>query len=278
MKCPKCQHENPADTSYCGRCGASLHVPQKDDAHLSPTPRAGQGLLTGSLFHGRYRVIEEIGKGGMGRVYKVFDERIKEKIALKLLKPEIAFEEKTIERFRNEIRIARRIVHRNVGRMFDLGEDDGTTYITMEYVHGQDLKALIRQAEALPIGKAVSIARQVCEGLVEAHREGVVHRDLKSGNIMIDKEGNADHGLRHRPLLHAEAHRRQLDRQDANTYRPGRSTRGSTSARTSTPGRHSFRDGHGPRPVRRRHPPVDRLQAQNGQAARPPGGESRGPA
>ena len=207
MKCPKCQHENPADTSYCGRCGASLHVPQKDDAHLSPTLRVpAQELLTGSLFHGRYRVIEEIGKGGMGRVYKVFDERIKEKIALKLLKPEIAFEEKTIERFRNEIRIARRIVHRNVGRMFDLGEDDGTTYITMEYVHGQDLKALIRQAEALPIGKAVSIARQVCEGLVEAHREGVVHRDLKSGNIMIDKEGNArimDFGIAR--SLHAES-------------------------------------------------------------------------
>ncbi|MDH4197486.1 MAG: protein kinase, partial [Candidatus Aminicenantes bacterium] len=162
------------------------------DFHLSPTLRVpAQELVTGTLFHGRYRVIEEIGKGGMGRVYKVFDERIREKIALKLLKPEIAFEEKTVERFRNEIRIARRIVHRNVGRMFDLGEDDGTTYITMEYVHGQDLKALVRQAEALPIGKAVSIARQVCEGLVEAHRMGVVHRDLKSGNIMIDKEGNA---------------------------------------------------------------------------------------
>ena len=192
MKCPKCQHDNPADTSFCGKCGARLRVRPGDDAPLSPTLRVpAQELQTGSLFHGRYRVIEEIGKGGMGRVYKVFDERIREKVALKLLKPEIAFEEKTIERFRNEIRIARRIVHRNVGRMFDLGEDDGTTYITMEYVPGQDLKALIRQAEALPIGKAVSIARQVCEGLVEAHREGVVHRDLKSGNIMIDKEGNA---------------------------------------------------------------------------------------
>ena len=192
MKCPKCQHVNPADTSYCGKCGTSLHHSAEREVPLSPTLRVpAQELLTGTLFHGRYRVIEELGRGGMGRVYKVYDERIREKVALKLLKPEIAFEEKTIERFRNEIRIARRIVHRNVGRMFDLGEDDGTTYITMEYVHGQDLKALIRQAEALPIGKAVSIARQVCEGLGEAHRMGVVHRDLKSGNVMIDKEGNA---------------------------------------------------------------------------------------
>ncbi len=192
MKCPKCHHENPTDTSYCGKCGASLHTSEERSVLLSPTLRVpAQELATGTLFHGRYRIIEEIGKGGMGRVYKVYDERIHEKVALKLLKPEIAFDEKTIERFRNEIRIARRVVHRNVGRMFDLGEDDGTSYITMEYVPGQDLKALIRQADALPIGKAVSIARQVCEGLAEAHRTGVIHRDLKSGNVMIDKEGNA---------------------------------------------------------------------------------------
>jgi serine/threonine-protein kinase len=127
----------------------------------------------------------------MGRVYKAHDSEIKEKVALKLLKPEIASDEKTIERFRNEIRLARKIAHRNVCRMFDLGEDRGTRFITMEYVDGEDLKSTIRRIGRLPVGKSIAIARQICEGLEEAHRLGVVHRDLKPGNIMLDKEGNA---------------------------------------------------------------------------------------
>jgi serine/threonine protein kinase len=126
----------------------------------------------------------------MGRVYKVNDTDIKEKIALKLLKPEIASDERTIERFRNEIKLARKIAHKNVGRMFDMGKAEGTNFITMEFVPGQDLKALIRQTGKLAIETTLSIAKQVCEGLKEAHANGVVHRDLKPSNIMIDKEGN----------------------------------------------------------------------------------------
>ena len=148
-------------------------------------------LTTGSTFAGRYQVIEELGHGGMGRVYKVQDTDIKEKVALKLLRPEISLDKETLERFSNELKLARKISHRNVCRMFDLGRAEGTTFITMEFVPGEDLKSFIHRAKQLSIGTAISIARQVCEGLEEAHRLGVVHRDLKPGNIMIDKDGDA---------------------------------------------------------------------------------------
>jgi len=126
----------------------------------------------------------------MGRVYKVLDKELKERMALKLLNQEISLNEKMISRFRNELKFARSISHRNVCRMYDLGEEEGTRFITMEFVPGEDLKSSIRRMGPLSIGKAVFIAKQVCEGLAEAHRLGVVHRDLKSRNIMIDKEGN----------------------------------------------------------------------------------------
>jgi serine/threonine-protein kinase len=127
----------------------------------------------------------------MGAVYRVEDTNIGQDIALKLIKSDIASDKKTIERFRNELKTTRMISHRNVCRMFDLAEIDGTYYITMEYVSGEDLKSFIRRSGKLDIPKAISIAQEVCEGLAEAHRLGVVHRDLKSSNIMIDKDGNA---------------------------------------------------------------------------------------
>ncbi len=148
-------------------------------------------LATGSTFAGRYQIIEELGKGGMGKVYKVYDTKIKEKIALKLIKPEIASDRETIERFSNELRLSRKIGHRNVCRMFDIGEAEGSHFITMEYVHGEDLKSLIRMSGSLSIGMALSVGKQVCAGLAEAHNLGVIHRDLKPQNIMIDKGGNA---------------------------------------------------------------------------------------
>lgn len=148
-------------------------------------------LGRGTLFAGRYEIIEELGKGGMGKIYRAFDRKIDVEVALKLVKSEIAADKKTVERFRNELRLAREIAHRNVCRMFDLNEEKGIYYITMEYVPGEDLKSFIQRAAPLSTGKAVSIAKQVCAGLAEAHRLGVVHRDLKPGNIMIDKGGNA---------------------------------------------------------------------------------------
>jgi serine/threonine-protein kinase len=101
------------------------------------------GLAQGAVFAGRYEILEEIGKGGMGKVYRAFDKRIKAEIALKIIRADIAADPQTIERFGNELKIARMISHRNVCRMFDLGVDEGTYFITMEYVAGEDLKSLI---------------------------------------------------------------------------------------------------------------------------------------
>ena len=151
----------------------------------------GARLASGTMFAGRYLIIEELGRGGMGRVYRAIDKLIDDEIALKLIRPEIAAEKRTLERFSHELKTARKIVHKNVGRMYDLAEDRGNHFITMEYVPGQDLKGLIRQTGRLTISKALSLAKQICQGLGEAHRLGIVHRDLKPGNIMIDREGNA---------------------------------------------------------------------------------------
>jgi serine/threonine protein kinase len=189
IHCPKCHFENPENTRFCGKCGTPFQPPG-DVAVTETLETSREELTTGSTFAGRYQIIEELGQGGMGRIYKVNDTDIKEKIALKLLKPEIASDEKTIERFRNEIKLARKIAHKNVGRMFDIGKAEGTYFITMEFVPGQDLKALIRQTGKLTIETTLSIAKQVCEGLKEAHAHGVIHRDLKPSNIMIDREGN----------------------------------------------------------------------------------------
>jgi len=192
MKCPSCHFDNPSDTRFCGNCGAPLQASKEIPAMPTETIIAPKKELTsGSTFAGRYQVIEELGKGGMGTVYKVFDSEIKEKVALKLLKPDVASDEETIERFRNEMKLARKIGHKYVCRMYDLGKAEGNYFITMEYVPGEDLKSFIRRSGQLTVGKTVYLARQVLEGLAEAHRLGVVHRDLKPQNIMIDKEGNA---------------------------------------------------------------------------------------
>ncbi len=210
MKCPSCQSDNTPDSVYCSRCATPLAV----DTPVSASPAPGSStpaseitttmiasidrLQRGQLFAGRYEVIEEVGRGGMGRVYKAFDRQIKEIVALKLLKPEIGFNEKAVERFKNELRYARRIAHPRVCRLYDLGEAGLTHFLTMEFVEGEDLKAFIRRSDHLTTPKAVDIGRQVAEGLAEAHRLGVVHRDLKPQNVMIDREGKAkimDFGL-----------------------------------------------------------------------------------
>jgi eukaryotic-like serine/threonine-protein kinase len=192
IKCPKCHSENPETVRFCGECGTQL-IPSKGP-QVSKTltlETQAEGLTRGTLFAGRYEIIEELGTGGMGRVYRAFDKKIDEEVALKLIKPEIAAEKRAVERFRNELKVARRISHPNVCRMHDLGEEGKTLYITMEYVKGEDLKSLLHRMKALTIGAAISISRQVAEGLSEAHKLGIVHRDLKPGNIMIDKEGQA---------------------------------------------------------------------------------------
>jgi len=191
-RCPKCNADNLDDSRFCHKCATPL--PSQEEISVSHTKTLEtpvEELTRGTTFASRYEIIEELGKGGMGEVYRVEDKKIKEEVALKLIKPEIALDKKTIERFSNELKMARKIAHRNVCKMYDLGEEKGTPYITMEYVPGEDLKSFIRRSEQLTAGKSISIAKQVCDGLEEAHKLGVIHRDLKPSNIMIDKEGNA---------------------------------------------------------------------------------------
>ena len=184
--------DNTEKSKYCANCGEKL-IPTGE---VNPFPTQTlftvfKDLRIGSTFADRYQVIEELGLGGMGRVYKVLDKTVDEKVALKLLNPEIAAQEQTIERFRNELKLARKISHRHVCRMYDLSESDGMPFITMEYISGEDLKSLIKRAGQISVGKAINLAQQICEGLDEAHRMGVIHRDLKPQNIMVDMEGNA---------------------------------------------------------------------------------------
>ncbi len=190
-RCPSCHAENPETSRFCAGCGTKLPLTQ-DPPGMTETFQAPiHELTTGSAFAGRYQVIEELGQGGMGRVYKVLDTKIGEKIALKLIRPEAGLDRTSFERFSNELKLARKIRHKNVCQMFDLGEYLGTSYITMEYVHGEDLRQLIRKVGRLSPGQAIAIARQVCAGLEEAHKLGVIHRDLKPQNIMLDDDGDA---------------------------------------------------------------------------------------
>ena len=138
MKCSKCGAENPGDTRFCGQCGTSLfrtHTASEEDALEAPT----RTLITsinkiriGAKFADRYHILEELGQGGMGRVYKALDTQVDEKLAIKILKPEVAADEKSRERFRNELKTTRQISHRHISRVYDFSEADGQSYITME--------------------------------------------------------------------------------------------------------------------------------------------------
>jgi serine/threonine protein kinase len=176
----------------CSSCGLQLDV--ADDlmiAHTKTLKPSIEKLTQGTTFAGRYEVIKFLGSGGLGKVYRVKDVETKEDLALKLLRSEVVSNRKTIERFSNELKIAHKISHGNVCRMYHLGEEEGSYYITMEYVSGEDLRDLIKRSEHLSESKVINVAKQVCEGLAEAHRFGVVHSDLKPENIMIDSEDQA---------------------------------------------------------------------------------------
>jgi hypothetical protein len=140
VKCPKCDSENPDTKQFCGDCGTQL-VPSKDiPAQTRTIETPVQELTRGTIFADRYEIIEELGTGGMGKVYRVEDQKIEGEVALKLIKPEISVDKKMIKRFQNELKYARKISHRNVCRMFDLNKEAGAYFITMEFVSGEDLK------------------------------------------------------------------------------------------------------------------------------------------
>ncbi|PYO92490.1 MAG: hypothetical protein DMD58_01750 [Gemmatimonadetes bacterium] len=150
----------------------------------------GDQLRPGATFAGRYEVKEMIGAGGMGVVYRAFDRELQEPIAIKTLKPEaMAGGSAGLDRFKQEIRLARRIAHRNVVRTYDLGEQNGMYYLTMEYVEGTSLKQLIVSRGKLPVAVTLTVGKQLCRALEVAHAEGVIHRDIKPQNIVVEPSG-----------------------------------------------------------------------------------------
>ena len=156
----------------------------------APPPSITGELQSGQVLGDRYEVKALLGRGGMGMVYRAFDRKLGEMVALKTLRPElVAADSTTLERFKQEIRLARRITHRNVVRTHDLGEVDGMYFITMEYVAGTNLKELIRQRGRVPVGITLTIGRQLCRALEVAHEQQVIHRDVKPHNIAVEPSG-----------------------------------------------------------------------------------------
>src|SRR6266516_1268129 len=150
----------------------------------------GGQLKPGATFAGRYEVKEILGAGGMGVVYRAFDRELQEPVAIKTLRPEaMAGGSIALDRFKQEIRLARRIAHRNVVRTYDLGEEKGMYYLTMEYVEGTSLKQLITSRGKLPATVALTVGKQLCRALEVAHAEGVIHRDIKPQNIVVEPSG-----------------------------------------------------------------------------------------
>lgn len=173
--------------------GATAAIPYARHGAPSPPPMSSvsafQGLQPGVLFGGRYEIQGVLGQGGMGAVYKARDRELDRVIALKVIRPELATDPAILVRFKQELVLSRNITHKNVVRIFDLGEADGIRFISMEYVDGEDLRTILRRNGTFAPKEAISVVEQVCRALDSAHSEGVIHRDLKPQNIMRDKHG-----------------------------------------------------------------------------------------
>jgi serine/threonine protein kinase/Tfp pilus assembly protein PilF len=200
MKCSNCRCENPESFRFCKDCGSPLYLKIKENPSkdLETQKLHMDRLMPGILFAGRYRILEEVGSGCMGTVYKALDKEREGLVALKVLWPEVADDYETISRFQDELKLSREIYHKNVCQMFDLNQFGDRTYITMEWVDGESLKNIIQMTKKWSVAAALGLAKQIGEGLIEAHRHGVVHRDLKPGNILIDRLGKVkivDFGL-----------------------------------------------------------------------------------
>lgn len=204
MQCPVCSTKNP-DTSWeCGTChtllpGAGSHVtldqgtPEEFSVALSPETAAHLSdadiLQPGTLLAGRYEILQLIGQGGMGAVYKAHDKEIDRAVALKTIRPNLAKNADTLRRFKQELILARQVTHRNVIRIHDLGQSDGIKFITMDFVEGRDLRSFFNERGKFEPKEAALVMLQICRALEAAHNEGVIHRDLKPQNIMLDANG-----------------------------------------------------------------------------------------
>ncbi len=171
------------------REGASLRrntLTTTVEAVGAPTEGTLRAAAGDGLFAARYQILETLGRGGMGVVYKAHDRQLDEIVALKTLRPDILLRDPgLLERFKQELKLARRITHKNVLRTYDFGEDRSTPYISMEYVAGVTLKELVADRGALPLSVGMRVAKEMCHGLEAAHEQGVIHRDIKSRNMMI---------------------------------------------------------------------------------------------
>lgn len=157
----------------------------------APGAQSFATLQPGSLLGNRYEIVALLGEGGMGAVYKARDRELDRFVAVKVIRPELAGRPEILQRFKQELILAREVTHRNVIRIFDLGEADGIKFITMEFIEGEDLKSVTARDGKLSIERAVFIIQQVCLALEAAHAEGVIHRDLKPQNIMVDRQDRA---------------------------------------------------------------------------------------
>ena len=196
IECPECQTENTEDSQFCKKCAAPL--PTIEEISVTKTIETPvKQLIQGTTFAGRYRIIEELGRGGMGVVYKAEDTKLKRTVALKFLPSELTHIPEVKERFMQEAQAAAALDHPNICTVHEFDEAEEKTFISMAYIEGQSLKKKI-ESGPLELDEAVRIALQVAKGLREAHNKGVVHRDIKSANIMVDERGQAkimDFGL-----------------------------------------------------------------------------------
>jgi predicted Ser/Thr protein kinase len=186
MTCPACGALNDASAQSCARCGAEILAATE----VGPPPTnvtVSANLTAGTLFAGRFEIVRPLGRGGMGIVYLARDRRLDDEVvAIKVLRPDFAQDPTMAARFKSEIKLARRVRHKNVGAIHDYGEDSGLLYISMEFVDGVDLKQQLRKSGAITGPEGYELAIQVAEGLQAVHDAGIIHRDLKTPNIMID--------------------------------------------------------------------------------------------
>ena len=199
MECPRCHARNADDSNFCGRCAAPLNPAETLQAAsitralVTPLP----ALDKGSLIAGKYRIVEEIGRGGMGIVYKAEDIRLQRTVALKFLPPELAGSADLKERFLIEARAAAALSHSNICVIHEVGESEERSFMAMEYIEGETLRDRLK-SRPLTVREVLAFAGQIASGLEEAHRKGIVHRDIKSANVMVTDKGQAkimDFGL-----------------------------------------------------------------------------------
>ena len=198
MQCPQCGSDNPADTSFCGKCGSRLNVSADMPFSFTRTiQKQVTGFAKGSLIAGKYDIIEELGRGGMGVVYKAEDAKLKRTIALKFLSSVLLGEPDHQARFLREAQTASALNHPHICTIYEIGEEGGTPYIAMEYVAGRSLGEITR-SESMPLEDVVYYGVQIAGALQYAHEQGIIHRDLKTANVIITPERRAkilDFGL-----------------------------------------------------------------------------------